>query len=87
MDIFGVDLPTFNIKGKSKVRTVTGGILSFFVGVIFVIYGSLKFSHLMEKYNPSISEVIKQNFYNSDTRLNPHDIGFRLAFAVEGYVD
>ena len=87
MDLFGVDLPTFNIKGESKVATVTGGLLSFFVGVVFFIYGSLKLSHLMDKYNPNISEVKEQNVYTSDTRLNLHDIGFRLAFAVEGYVD
>ena len=87
MDIFGVDLPTFNIKGESKVASVTGGLLSFFVGVVFFIYGSLKFSHLMDKYNPNISEVKEQNFYNSDTRLNLHDIGFRFAFSVEGNVD
>ena len=87
MDLFGVDLPTFNIKGESKVATVTGGLLSFFVGVVFFIYGSLKLSHLMDKYNPNISEVKEQNFYNSDTRLNLHDIGFRFAFSVEGYVD
>ena len=52
MDLFGVDIPTFNIKGESKVMTVTGGLLSFFVGVVFFIYGSLKLSHLLDKYNP-----------------------------------
>ena len=87
MDIFGVDLPTFNIKGESKVATVTGGLLSFFVGVVFFIYGTLKLSHLMDKYNPNISEVKETNVYTTDTRLNLNDIGFRIAFAVEGYVD
>ena len=87
MDIFGVDLPTFNIKGESKVMTVAGGLLSFFVGVIFFIYGSLKLSHLLDKYNPAISEIKEFNFYDSSERLVLDDFGFRIAFAVESYIE
>ena len=57
MDLFGVDLPTFTIKGESKVMTVTGGILSLCVALVFFVYATLKFSHLVDKYNPEISEV------------------------------
>ena len=57
MDIFGVDLPTFNIKGESKVMTVTGGVLMSLVAFVFFIYASLKLSHMLDKYNPNISEV------------------------------
>ena len=57
MDIFGIDVPTFNVKGETKVMTVTGGLVSFGVGIIFFIYATLKLSHLMDKYNPNISEV------------------------------
>ena len=87
MDIFGVDLPTFNIKGETKVMTVTGGILSSLVAVVFFIYATLKLSHMLDKYNPNISEVKEKNFYDSSERLNLNDIGFRIAFAVEGYLD
>ena len=86
MDIFGVDLPTFNIKGESKIMTFTGGLLSFFVGIVFFIYGSLKLSHLLDKYNPSISEIKEINFYDSSERLVLDDFGFRIAFAVESYL-
>ena len=86
LDIFGVDLPTFNIKGESKVMTVSGGLLSFFVGIVFFIYGSLKLSHLLDKYNPSISELKEINFYDSSERLVLDDFGFRIAFAVESYI-
>ena len=67
--------------------TITGGLLSFLVGIIFFIYATLKLSHLLDKYNPNISEVKEQNIYDSSVRLNLDDIGFRIAFAVEGYLD
>ena len=67
--------------------TVTGGLLSFAVGIVFFIYATLKLSHLLDKYNPNISEVKELNFYDSSERLNLNDIGFRIAFAVEGYLD
>ena len=57
MDIFGVDYPTFNVKGETQVMTVTGGLLSLVVGIVFFIYATLKLSHLLDKYNPNISEV------------------------------
>ena len=86
MDIFGVDIPTFNIKGETKVMTVSGGLLSLLVGVVFFIYGSLKLSHLLDKYNPSISEIKEFNFYDSSERLVLDDFGFRIAFTVESYL-
>ena len=67
--------------------TVSEGLLSFFVGVVFFIYGSLKLSHLLDKYNPSISEIKEFNFYDSSDRLVLDDFGFRIAFAVESYLE
>lgn len=67
--------------------TVSGGLLSLFVGVVFFIYGSLKLSHLLDKYNPSISEIKEFNFYDSSEHLVLDDFGFRIAFAVEGYLE
>ena len=52
MDIFGAPLPTFNLAGKTIVKTATGGIISFIVFVVFFVYGTLKLTHLINKYNP-----------------------------------
>ena len=87
MDIFGFDIPTFNIKGESKVMTVSGGLLSFLVGIVFLIYGSLKLSHLIDNHNPSIAEIKEFNFYDSSQRLVLDDFGFKIAFAVENYYE
>ena len=87
MDIFGAPLPTFNLAGQTIVKTATGGIISFIVFVVFFIYGTLKLTHLINKYNPQISEIKETNFYDMYTRLDLDAINFNVAFAVEGYID
>ena len=52
MDIFGAPLPTFNLAGQTIVKTATGGVISFIVFVVFFVYGTLKLTHLINKYNP-----------------------------------
>ncbi len=69
------------------MNTITGGIISFAVFSIFLIYGSLKMTHLISKYNPQISEIKEQNFYDMSTKLDLSAINFNIAFAVEGYID
>ena len=87
IDIFGAPLPTFNLAGQTIVNTATGGIMSFFVFIVFFIYGTLKLTHLIDKYNPQISEIKETNFYDMYTRLDLTQINFNVAFAVESYID
>ena len=85
--MFGAKVPTFNIKGQTKVHTVTGGILTSILGIIFFSYALLKLTHLMNKKNPLIAEIRESNFYDYHTRININEIGFKMAWAVEGYLD
>ena len=77
----------FNIKGEQKVRTQTGGCLSLMVVMTFMAYGAVKFSQLMSRHNPFISELTDRNFYDLNTKLDLNAINFKLAFSVEGYLD
>ena len=43
MDMFGEPLPTFNIKGKSEVRTHCGGCLSMALIFTVIMFATLKF--------------------------------------------
>lgn len=61
--------------------------MSFFVFIVFFIYGTLKLTHLIDKYNPQISEIKETNFYDMYTRLDLTQINFNVAFAVESYID
>ena len=57
------------------------------VGVVFISYALLKFTHLVDKKNPLISELKLNNFYDYSTRVDMNEIGFKMAFTVEGYLD
>ena len=85
--MFGAQFPTFNIKGQTKVYTMTGAILTFLLILVFSGYAALKLTHLFDKYNPNIAELKESNFYDFNERVNLQDIGFQMAFTVEGYLD
>ena len=91
IDMFGANLPMFNIEGRQKVSSVTGAICTIMLMCIFLMYASLKLVQMITKHNPQISELIETNFYSSDDnsveRINLDEIGFNLAFSVEGRKD
>ena len=87
IDVFGKPLPTFNMNGDTQVHTMTGGLLTFFITIIILTYGTLKFIHLVDKHNPNVSEVMEKSVFDSSEELNMNDEGFRFAFTVEGYLD
>ena len=41
----------------------------------------------MSKHNPFISEMTERNIIDYNTRLDLNEIGFKMAFSVEGYLD
>ena len=55
MDSFGQHLPSFNINGNDTVSTILGGIVTLSLLMVVLMYGGLRFSHLMSKHNPNIS--------------------------------
>ena len=50
-----------------------------------VMYGALKFSHLMTKHNPNISTYFIENEM-SGIALNLNEKNYRIAFTVESYL-
>ena len=63
IDVFGQPLPMFNLKGTSEVHTMTGGVLSFGIFVVFIIYGSIKMIQLLSKHNPQVSSVLEMDVF------------------------
>ena len=87
IDIFGANLPMFHIEGETQVQTVSGGILTALLSVVFIGYALIKLTHLLDKKNPLIAETKETNFYDFNTKVNLNGIGFNMAFSVEGYID
>ena len=57
------------------------------MALVWLTYASLKLSHLLSKQNPMISEILERNFFDYQTKLDLTEIGFKMAFSVEGYLD
>ncbi len=69
------------------MQTITKGILTAMLIVVFTLYAVLKLTHLLDKKNPLIAETKETNFYDFNTRINMNEIGFKMAFSVEGFLD
>lgn len=85
IDRFGRPLPAFNLKGETKVHTVTGGLVTFLILVTTLSYGALKFYHLLTNHNANVTSVLETDVFDFTETTNLHDIGFRVAFSVRGY--
>ena len=56
IDYFGEPIPAFNIKGKDKVTTAFGGIMTLTVMFFTLSYLISKINDIVEKKNPIINE-------------------------------
>ena len=61
--------------------------MSLLVVVVLLAYGTLKFSQMLSKHNPFISEITERNFFDYETSLDLNEIKFKMAFSIEGYLD
>ena len=83
LDIFGKDLPTFILKGKSKVQTRLGGVISILIGILILMYASLKLTHLLDKHNPVMSSFYKENYFESGEGIDLQERNVKIAFTIE----
>ena len=52
IDKFGEPIPAFNIKGKDKVTTAVGGIMTVTVIILTLSYFITKVNNIADKKNP-----------------------------------
>ena len=85
-DSFGKEVPAFNIKGESRVNTALGGLLTFVILTVSLIYSIIKIVQMVNGDNPIISDLMLPSHYGPEDKLNLNEINFRLAFSIEGFV-
>ena len=66
LDIYGLPIPSFNIKGKDKVQTVVGGFLSAIVITLTLGYSITGIYDVISKSNPLINENIVYSYYGTE---------------------
>ena len=82
MDLFKTETPRFHLGGVESQGNVIGTLCSIAILLIMAAYASLKFEHLISKYNPDISWVEKENYIEADEVLNLRKERLRVAFSV-----
>ena len=68
--MFGQTLPAFNIKGKSVVNTISGGIMTVMIFSVMLSYAAIKLVILTGRHNPNVSQFTEKNFYDQDEKMN-----------------
>ena len=54
-DIFGKQVPSFSLGGRTEVRTKSGAILTIIILSLTLVFGLVKLQHLLERKNPLIN--------------------------------
>ena len=87
LDFFPQPIPSFHIRGRTKVTSLLGSICGSIFLLILLFYAANMFTHLVSKSNPSISVYTDRGAITSYDSLNVRDAGMRFAFGVEGWLD
>ena len=80
LDMFGAQIPTFNMKGREKVTTSCGACASIIILTMTFAYGLVKLQHLDERKNPAISTLVSP--LEDDYRFNTGSDDFMMAFSA-----
>ena len=87
IDLFKLELPNYNLRGRQAVSSVAGGIVTVAIFTLMMLYANIKFFHFLTRYNPNISSHLQTNYFSSEDRIDLKENNLRFAFIVEGYQD
>ena len=87
LDVFKMKVPGFNVRGKTQISSLMGSILSIVLLLLLLFYGANKFTHLMERRNPTITSYTEREAVTKFDVTNLRDAGIRFAFGIEGFLD
>ena len=84
IDLFGRNVPAFNIDGHPKANTTFGGTATFIFFLIIGSYAAFKFVLLVERQIPQVGFNYVKNYYGGNDKLNFNEANFRFAFTFVG---
>ena len=87
IDLFPQGIPSFNIKGRDSVSSLSGGIFSLLIFAIMIFYSSVKFVHLISHHNPTVSSYKNEFYFDSSQEVDLYESSVHFAFGVEGFFD
>ena len=88
-DLFEKPVPMFNVKGKERIQTVTGGITSIFIMSITLLFALNQLKSLLERSNPSLNVIRREEVFDTSYSYKmdgsqPLQMAFTLANLITG---
>ena len=80
IDIFGTEVPTFNMKGRAKVKTLCGACVTILIFILTLAFALVKIDHLAQRKNPSL--VSNTSPLEASTKFSTNSDDFMVAFAA-----
>ena len=84
IDGFGQEIPSFNLKGETRVNTLFGGVITVLILSLTLAYAVLKGIHLLKRTNPTINKYSIPSYFGVSETVNLSKIDFRVAFSFRG---
>ena len=66
-------MPGFNMHGRTTLPTITGGIFSFLIFTLMMIYSLTKLVQLTQRHNPQIASFEEGGLLDSSFEFNFKD--------------
>ena len=63
LDGFGQSLPKFILKGRDKMQSRLGGVVTVIIYLYVLMYASLKFSYFITRNKPTMFAYLKESDY------------------------
>ena len=77
MDGFGQEIPSFNLKGETRVNTLYGGIINLLILSLTLAYAVLKGIQLVSRRNPMINDYSIPDYFDISETVNLNKINFK----------
>ena len=81
IDGFGQEIPSFNLKGETRVNTLFGGVITLLIITLTLAYAILKAVHLLQRKNPTINQYPIPHHFDVSETVDLNKIGFKVAFS------
>ena len=78
--MFGTEVPTFNMKGQTKVKTACGACVSILIFITTLAFALVKMDHLVKHKNPNVTTNVSP--LEAGTKFSTASDGFMMAFAA-----
>jgi len=84
-DMFGVPINQFTLNGKTKIKTTPGLVFTSFIMVAMLYFGLSKMPYLIAKKNPSVTNYLSIEHFDSTNEVDLSTNRFGIAFGLEDY--